>query len=54
MDFKSNGYNISKYLIDNVFIPTKLESYLKKEIPRDISNEPVQSSLDDFYEEFKF
>ena len=54
MDFKSTGSNISKYLIDNVFIPTKLESYLKKEIPRDISNEPVQSSLDDFYEEFKF
>ncbi len=54
MDFKSNGSNISKYLIDNVFIPTKLESYLKKEIPKDISNEPVQSSLDDFYEEFKF
>ena len=54
MDFKSNGSNISKYLIDNVFIPTKLESYLKKEITKDISNEPVQSSLDDFYEEFKF
>ena len=54
MDFKSTGSNISKYLIDNVFIPTKLESYLKKEIPKDISNEPVQSSLDDFYEEFKF
>ena len=54
MDFKSTGSNISKYLIDNVFIPTKLETYLKKEIPRDISNEPVQSSLDDFYEEFKF
>ena len=54
MDFKSTGSNISKYLIDNVFIPTKLESYLKKEITKDISNEPVQSSLDDFYEEFKF
>ena len=54
MDFKSTGSNISKYFIDNVFIPTKLESYLKKEIPKDISNEPVQSTLDDFYEEFKF
>ncbi len=54
MDFKSTGSNISKYLIDNVFIPTKLESYLKKEIPKEVNNEPVQSSLDDFYEEFKF
>ena len=54
MDFKSTGSNISKYLIDNVFIPTKLESYLKKEIPKEVNNEPVQATLDDFYEEFKF
>ena len=54
MDFKSTGSNISKYLIDNVFISTKLESYLKKEIPKEVNNEPVQATLDDFYEEFKF
>ena len=54
MDFKSTGSNISKYLIDNVFISTKLESYLKKEISKEVNNEPVQATLDDFYEEFKF
>lgn len=64
MDPLSTGSNISKYKIDAVFKPAKVESYLKKEKiasketkeePKEIKiPETIQSSFDDFLDEFKF
>ena len=72
MDMKSTGSNISKYNIDDAFLPFIKLSYLdKKKDNTNIVNEesktveetpkediPVvkleQSSLDEFFDEFKF
>ena len=72
MDMKSTGSNISKYNIDDAFLPFIKLSYLdKKKDNTNVVNEesktveetpkediPVvkleQSSLDEFFDEFKF
>ena len=72
MDMKSTGSNISKYNIDDAFLPFIKLSYLdkKKEDTNVVKEEstkteetpkediPVvkleQSSLDEFFDEFKF
>lgn len=60
MDFKSTGSNITKYKIDDAFIPTVLLSYLNKDnttkeeiVEIKTPKIEIQASLDEFFDEFK-